>query len=352
MNTTESKIILKHLDYLDGWRGLAITFLLIGHFFPVPGINFGSVGVNLFFVLSGYLMGQLLFIKETPLPVFYRRRISRIVPAHVLFIFALTVFIFVTEQPIIWSEIFAALFFINNYFPGELGNATMPFGHIWSLSVEEHSYVLLSLVAIASRKKWLQAKWTILALTVLFSVVGFWNFSHYSGRELYGRDLHSEVMAFGIFASTSFLLFLHKAKLPKIPAIFFVFLVSIGILMHWWSIPAPLSRTVGVGLLALAVNLLFVAPDAVKQALSLKPLKMMGLWSFSIYLWQQPFYLAVHRTGMSKLLAVSMAVACGIASFYLLERPIRLYLNRVWGRADDGLAADSAGVAKVDYQRG
>jgi peptidoglycan/LPS O-acetylase OafA/YrhL len=249
------------------------------------------------------------------------------------FILSLMVFVFVTGRPISWNEIFAALVFMNNYFPGELGNAVMPFGHIWSLSVEEHCYILLSLVAIASRKKWLCAKWTIAGLTVLFSAIGFWNFSHYSGRELYGKDLHSEVMAFGIFASASFLLFLHKVKLPKLPTILFVFLVSIGILMHWWSIPAPLSRTVGVGFLALAVNLLFVAPDVVKQALSIKPLKMMGLWSFSIYLWQQPFYLAVHRTGMSELLAVSSAICCGVASFYLLEQPLRLYLNSVWGKS-------------------
>lgn len=332
---TDSSTTLKHLDYLDGWRGLAITFLLIGHFASIPGINFGSVGVNLFFVLSGYLMGQLLFIKETPIPVFYRRRISRIVPAHVFFILCLTVFIYASGKQVNWSETFTALFFVNNYFPGELGKGVMPFGHIWSLSVEEHSYILLSIVAIAARNKWLNAKWTILGLTILFSAIGFWNFSHYSGKDLYGQDLHSEVMAFGIFSSATFLLFLRNAKLPKLPAILFVVLVSAGILLHWWSIPAPVSRTLGVGLLALAVNLLFAAPDIVKKALSIKPLRMMGLWSFSIYLWQQPFYLAAYRDGMSKFIAVPLAIGCGIASFYLLEQPIRLYLNKVWGRSSE-----------------
>ncbi|CAH0287860.1 hypothetical protein SRABI118_03981 [Massilia sp. Bi118] len=39
-----------HIPYLDGWRGLAIVFLLIGHFLPVPGLNFGAIGVSLFFV--------------------------------------------------------------------------------------------------------------------------------------------------------------------------------------------------------------------------------------------------------------------------------------------------------------
>ena len=69
-------------DYLDGWRGLAIVLLLADHFFPVPGINFGALGVNFFFVLSGWLMTHLLFVQLTPIDVFYRRRIARIVPAH------------------------------------------------------------------------------------------------------------------------------------------------------------------------------------------------------------------------------------------------------------------------------
>src|ERR1044071_1561851 len=104
---------LQHLDYLDGWRGLAITFLLIGHFFRVPGMGFAVMGVALFFVLSGYLMGQLLFIKNTALDVFYRRRIARIIPAHLFFIACVIAFHLATHGPIDWSATGAALFFVN-----------------------------------------------------------------------------------------------------------------------------------------------------------------------------------------------------------------------------------------------
>ncbi|MER9742940.1 acyltransferase family protein [Mesorhizobium sp. M0187] len=55
------------LAYLDGWRGLSIALVLIGHFFPVPGINLGVLGVEFFFVLSGRLMGEILFIERFPL---------------------------------------------------------------------------------------------------------------------------------------------------------------------------------------------------------------------------------------------------------------------------------------------
>jgi hypothetical protein len=56
---------VKYIPYLDGWRRLAICFLLLGHFFPVPGINFGTAGVNLFFVLSGFLTARILFGIDT-----------------------------------------------------------------------------------------------------------------------------------------------------------------------------------------------------------------------------------------------------------------------------------------------
>lgn len=331
MNHTKANAPLEHLDYLDGWRGLAITFLLIGHFFPVPGINFGHVGVNLFFVLSGYLMGRLLFIKNTEIPIFYRRRISRIVPAHIFFILGIIVFSVATERPINWNETIAALLFVNNYFPGELGNTVMPFGHIWSLSVEEHSYILLSLIAIASRRKWMDAKWTIASFTILFSATGFWYWFHYTGRDLdFGKWIHSEVSAYGIFMSTLLLLYFNKHRIPKLPTLVYPLLLGSGILMHWWSVPNPIRTTLGVGILAMTVNLLSNAPKTIKQVLSFMPLRMMGIWSFSIYLWQQPFYLAVHRGDMSKYLAISLAIACGTASFYLLERPVRSFLNRTW----------------------
>ncbi|MER8439084.1 hypothetical protein NKH36_02770 [Mesorhizobium sp. M1312] len=50
------------LAHLDGWRGLSIVLVLIGHFFPVPGINLGVMGVEFFFVLSGRLMAEILFV--------------------------------------------------------------------------------------------------------------------------------------------------------------------------------------------------------------------------------------------------------------------------------------------------
>ena len=57
----------EQLSYLDGWRGLAILLLLVGHFLPVPGVNLGAIGVRLFFALSGFLMVRLLITQRVPI---------------------------------------------------------------------------------------------------------------------------------------------------------------------------------------------------------------------------------------------------------------------------------------------
>lgn len=320
----------KHLDYLDGWRGLAILFLLIGHFFPVPGINFGSVGVDLFFVLSGLLMTRLLFVQHTPIPVFYKRRISRIFPVHYCFV-GLVVFLFlISGRNIEWSESWAAALFVNNYFSGELGNTVMPLGHIWSLSVEEHSYILLSIIALASRRRWVSPTAAIAFFSALFACIGIWYWSQYSGRELYGKWMHSEVSAFGIFLSAFFMLYFSKRKIPTLPFLIYPALLFCGLAMHWWSVPSPLRTIIGGSAFALLVNLIAESPKFIRSALSFPPLRQLGLWSFSIYLWQQPFYISIAQDGLSKWVALPLAIITGITSFYLLEKPARTYLNRVW----------------------
>lgn len=328
MNTRHA---LKNLPYLDGWRGLAIFFLLVGHFFPVPGINLGSVGVNLFFVLSGFLMARLLFLDQVAISIFYKRRIARIFPTVFFFIVAMVLTYMALGQRVDWAETAAAASFLLNYFPGEPGAAVMPFGHIWSLCVEEHSYILLSLAAVAVRSRLIGARTATGLLALASALTGLVYWLTYRGVHLeFDRWIRSEVSAFGILASAFILLALRERPWKRVHFLFVPALIAFGFAMHWWSVPAPMRTVLGVGAFALAVNLLDRAPKFVQVILSLKPLHQLGIWSFSIYLWQQPFYLYVHRSGASPVLAVIVALIAGIASFYLIEQPARTYLNRKW----------------------
>lgn len=83
-----------HIPYLDGWRGVAIVLVLIGHFNDIGLVWLGPFGVMLFFALSGRLMCELLFIKKVELVTFFFRRFSRILPTFWLFL--LIVFLYWT----------------------------------------------------------------------------------------------------------------------------------------------------------------------------------------------------------------------------------------------------------------
>ncbi len=247
----------EHLHCLDGWRGLAIGLLLIGHYFPYPGINFGAVGVKLFFVLSGLLMARFLFLQEVGIGTFYRRRIARIMPAVYFFLFAVVAAMSLLHREINWHELLAAALFMNNYFPGELGHTVMPFGHICSLSVEEHRYIL-------------------------FVLGGVYYWTQYGGRALSGHWLHSAVSACGIFASAFLILHLQGRRHATLRWPAYTALLALGLATQWWSHATPLQIFLGGAIFALLVKLLPSAPTTVQALLASKPLRTLGLWAFDL----------------------------------------------------------------------
>ena len=97
ISSDSGKSELNRLDYLDGWRGLAIAFVLISHFSSIQGIDFGRMGVDVFFVLSGMLMANILFVRRVALKTFYKRRISRVIPVFVVFISIVYFFSFLLD---------------------------------------------------------------------------------------------------------------------------------------------------------------------------------------------------------------------------------------------------------------
>jgi peptidoglycan/LPS O-acetylase OafA/YrhL len=324
----------EQLDYLDGWRGFAVLLLLIGHFFPYWRLDFGTVGVNFFFVLSGFLMAKQLFLHQTSIPVFYKRRISRIFPALYLFIILTVVFYFAANLPISWEVVAGSAGLIRNYYPGGFGNK-LPFDNIWSLSVEEHSYILLSIIALAVRGNISRQRILLGVFTCAFVLISAWYVWRFPGPHLYDEKLiHSEVSAFGIFCSGFFLLCFGYRKDRKIPSFIFYTLPIIGILSHYHSVPYTLTLIVGVGSLALLINILHKAPAWMLRVLSFSVFRNLGLWSYSIYLWQQPFFVLKNKGVLPTTTALMLALLVGMLSYFLVESPVRKYLNRTWARKD------------------
>jgi peptidoglycan/LPS O-acetylase OafA/YrhL len=318
-----------HIPYLDGWRGLAIVFLLIGHFFPVPGINFGAVGVALFFVLSGFLMSRILFLDRVPLSLFYRRRIARILPSVFVFVLVVALSYLLLGRQVSSFELLAAATFTNNYFVAA-GAWTMPLGHIWSLSVEEHAYILLSLLALSCRARKTGGVAELGLVSAMAATIAVTYWIVYGNRHVPGLWLHTEVAAFGIVASGFVLLCFQKHR-PALPAFAAPLLVMLGIAAYWWRFPPPVNLVAGCGAFALALNLMDRSPGLFRSILELRALRQMGVWSFSLYLWQQPFYMLMDQAGLTAAQALACALAVGVAAFYLIEHPARAWLNRVLG---------------------
>lgn len=320
-----------HIPYLDGWRGLAVAFLLVGHFFPVPGLNLGSVGVRMFFVLPGLLMTRILFVQKAPLPLFYKRRVARIFPSVYVYLLVVTLVFVLSGRELSLLELLSAATFTNNYMMPD-SPWIMPLGHIWSLSVEEHAYIALSLIAVVTRSSPRRSLRALALATAAIALTACLYGLFFGAAELAVLRIRSEVAAFGIFVSS--LLFLWGRQGPgpgpRLHPLAIPCLMAAGVAAHWWTIPAPLRLLAGCGAFALALNSLHLAPRLLHSLLEWAPLRRLGLWSFSVYLWQQPFYMLVHREGMHPLLGLALSLAVGITAFHLIEQPARTSLNRWW----------------------
>ena len=331
----------KNIPYLDGWRGLAILAVLVGHF-AGPGQTrwLGSFGVALFFALSGFLMSRLLFIKRVNLKDFFVRRFNRVIPTFVLFVFAMVLYAG-SMQPARYqvpaTELMATLTFLRAYVPSglDLFADLWPTGHLWSLGVEEHSYVLLALMAFVTRRA--QNTWATGLLLVAGAGLALGFNVAYLNHPPDGASpwaVRSECAAFGLLvaAAMRYLRFAAPVSWLNVapawlPVLSFVLAVAC-FSSYAYKSGANLA---GAFCLAYCVNYIDRVPVFFTRVLSLAPLRWFGVCSFSLYLWQQPFYLAVHYHGASKWWACGLAILAGALSYYAFEQVTRLRLNRAWG---------------------
>ena len=319
-----------HLRYLDGWRGLAITAVLIGHFVYVPFINLGRVGVELFFVLSGRLMADVLFLKNYPLPDFFRRRIARVWPGLFVFVLAmLAAYARPGPRHVSPLDALGALTFILNYVAAA-GHLCPVLNHIWTLCVEEHSYLFLAGIAFLARRYRSHAVGLCLGAAAVCILSGAYQSLILNGNydTVYWR---TDARASSILLACGLCLASAQGRPIRIPSAAPLILGLVGLLLNFNAIPDTLKYSLGTACLALAICTLDHAPAWTTRFLSHALPVQIGLWSFSLYLWQQPFSV-VPTQHHHRLLLLLAVIPCALASFYLVEQPARQYLNKNWGR--------------------
>ena len=159
--TLIKKIKINYRSDIDGMRALAILGVVLYHFFPNIFVG-GFAGVDIFFVISGFIISRLIFkeieINEFSLIKFYFRRIKRIIPALLLILITSIIFGLIFFHPYelksLGENIIAATFFYSNlllmnntgYF--DQSNDVNILSHLWSLAVEEQFYIFYPLFII------------------------------------------------------------------------------------------------------------------------------------------------------------------------------------------------------------
>lgn len=328
----------KNIPHLDGWRGAAILCVLLAHFLKLEAL--GGLGVQMFFVLSGLLMGQLLFIKQVGLQTFFFRRFSRVLPTFWLFTAAMVMYASYFQRDsyrVPLSELASVLAFLRTYYPADphIWSNNWPIEHFWSLNVEEHSYAYLALGAALFKlfRRGLVTDIFLAVSTGLVLLLTVHQF-HVLGDSTYWA-IQTQYAALGLIASASYgvLKQKHGSRMQiSVPGLLPMLAFAIALICYTNYRGQGLHLTAAPLLLAFAVNHLDAVPLTIRNLLSAAWLRWLGVCSFSLYLWQQPFHHAAKQSPAGSAFYLTAAITAGALSYYLFENPIRMRLNAWWER--------------------
>lgn len=344
---------MEYRKELDGLRALAVLSVIIYHaklkLLGVDVFSGGFFGVDIFFVLSGYLITRILkndFDQERFLFVgFYWRRIKRIVPALlvVLTVTAITAYgIMLPDEFIPFGKsLTSALYFSSNfYFFNEdsytaAASIFKPLLHTWSLGVEWQYYIIFPVVMFFIYKFFRKYAFSILAVMALisflladFTVVDNPDFAFYllptRAWELIAGGLCAYVSRDFIYKKEGRV----KLILSLMPLLGIILIAySLLYITDKSHLPSHLSLIPVLGTCLLIV--FSTKNEIVSKALSLKPVVFVGAISYSLYLWHQPvfvFYRLTHQeiltfAEFSFLSVISFGLA--VLTYYLIENPLR-----------------------------
>ena len=318
--------------YLDGWRGLSIALVLAGHFTALPSARWGALGVSFFFALSGRLMGEILFEQRFPVGPFLLRRFSRVWPVLLVFVvvtLALSRLTAFWGEPLTLSAALSVLTFTFGY-ARLWGIGGEQIGHVWSLCIEEHSYLVLLIVGIMTIRDIRKASMLLVVMTIAAICDGLYR-SLIMGGDYYAVYWLTDPMLH--FITVPVLTYLWRDKITDRAGRFgpyaSITLMILAVALAYHRIPAYVTQTLMPFVLAGAVVLLPIAARSLLVVLESRLFTLIGVWSYSIYIWQQPFYNLSHgQPDTSRFGLLLLATGTGIVSYYVVEQPARRFLNR------------------------
>lgn len=330
---------MRYNPALDGFRAVAILAVAAGHC-QVPYFRGGFIGVDIFFVLSGYLITGLL-VSETERTEriafgrFYLNRALRLMPPLLLMLLAyVSVGHFMFPDADIGRTALAALFYVSDMRP-LLQLTPDPIGHTWSLGVEEKFYLIWPLAFLfIMRLRRAQAVWVVAGL---FAACAIWRVAMASiaapgFRVAYGFDTNAAGLMLG--ALLTIMPWRPSRTVTFAAAIFAMFGLAVAVSAFRFQDDGP--GTVMAFIMTTAVIGATEFDNAITRALSWKPLVTIGTLSYSIYLWHYPMarFLRQHLSPELTFPVVMFAsVLIAAASWHFMERPLKSFRHRIAGRA-------------------
>ncbi|HKO50330.1 MAG TPA: acyltransferase family protein [Polyangiaceae bacterium] len=344
---------LRHVPALDGLRGLALVGVLLFH--ANGALAGGYLGVDLFFVLSGYLITSLLLAehRETgriALGPFWIRRARRLFPALLSLMPVVAIYgrYFARQDELLTvrAQALAALAYVANWQAifrhqsyWQLFAAPSPLEHTWSLSIEEQFYVLWPLlVSLVLRRRGTRTLLGVCLVLSASSMAAMW-FVFDPGnttRAYLGTDTRMAGILFGAALATLISPNDHFGVRTVRALDAFGLLAVLGLGFAWATLRGtnPFLYHGGFWLTELAALLLIACAIAgerslVARALAVRPLTWLGTISYGVYLWHWPVnvFLSTERTHLHGfgLHAVRFVLtfAIAIVSYRFLEQPIR-----------------------------
>jgi peptidoglycan/LPS O-acetylase OafA/YrhL len=342
---------------IDGLRAIAIISVVAYHV-RIPGVTGGFVGVDVFFVLSGFLITSLLVAEirrngALSLSGFYARRVRRLFPALIVVVMATCLIgafallpVFGQQQELARSAIATALYVSNFYFwknsPGYFDQSAdlMPLLHTWSLAVEEQFYLawpLMIVVVMVAARRWnwrFERTLLILTAAILVASLGWciwrtqddptaafyllpsraWQLATGAALALWLPTLARERPVAGTLCSVAGVLAIGAAAVT---------------LHEDMPVPGYLATLPVFGTALVVAGGHLAQGNPVQSVLSSRPMVLIGLLSYSWYLWHWPLlalsraYVLEEHNPARDLAVVLVSLLLAYASYRLVENPIR-----------------------------
>ncbi len=347
---------LTHQPALDGIRALAVVAVMLFH----AGIGWthaGFLGVDVFLVLSGFLITLLLLreissTRRVDVRAFWLRRARRLLPALVLVLVAVAcfgAFVATDEEALgLRGDLFGSLFYVQNWrlvlsgqpYFAQFGSPS-PLRHMWSLAIEEQWYLVWPLAFLVivrmTRAKTRLIAAVIAALAVISATLMTVLYTPGGDalRIYYGTDTRAQALLIGALLAVGFSV--RSTEWSRAWRFLFQVAGVAGVVFVAWVMGTksetwPRLYRGGFTLVAIASAAIIAGAmvrGPVRRLLSVPPLPAIGRISYGLYLWHWPIYvwLSPDRTGRSgnSLLALRLGVTLGVAlaSYFFVERPIR-----------------------------